>query len=258
MVQIENASENEKEEKKMIKSGKTIAITNRKGGSGKTTTAKNIAYDLTLCNKKVLLIDLDPQCNATEGLSGRKYSRSVIGMLQLENVHKCIYKTRFNDLDILPGNDYLASTEILDDVLYRQISPLRNEYDFIIIDTSPYFNKLTAEILKISDLVIIPTLLEDDSLKGVMTTIQELITLFDGDIRCKVLPTMVDKTKYTEKLLLGLKEDIGNMCFDTYIRENKIQVRRARQHHSPLSYRYRKSKAAKDYEKLTAELLEVM
>ena len=58
MVQIENASENEKEEKKMIKSGKTIAITNRKGGSGKTTTAKNIAYDLTLCNKKVLLIDL--------------------------------------------------------------------------------------------------------------------------------------------------------------------------------------------------------
>ena len=157
MVQIENASENEKEEKKMIKSGKTIAITNRKGGSGKTTTAKNIAYDLTLCNKKVLLIDLDPQCNATEGLSGRKYSRSVIGMLQLENVHKCIYKTRFNDLDILPGNDYLASTEILDDVLYRQISPLRNEYDFIIIDTSPYFNKLTAEILKISDLVILPT-----------------------------------------------------------------------------------------------------
>ena len=133
MVQIENASENEKEEKKMIKSGKTIAITNRKGGSGKTTTAKNIAYDLTLCNKKVLLIDLDPQCNATEGLSGRKYSRSVIGMLQLENVHKCIYKTRFNDLDILPGNDYLASTEILDDVLYRQISPLRNEYDFILI-----------------------------------------------------------------------------------------------------------------------------
>ena len=137
MVQIENASENEKEEKKMIKSGKTIAITNRKGGSGKTTTAKNIAYDLTLCNKKVLLIDLDPQCNATEGLSGRKYSRSVIGMLQLENVHKCIYKTRFNDLDILPGNDYLASTEILDDVLYRQISPLRNEYDFIIIDCPP-------------------------------------------------------------------------------------------------------------------------
>ena len=181
MVQIENASENEKEEKKMIKSGKTIAITNRKGGSGKTTTAKNIAYDLTLCNKKVLLIDLDPQCNATEGLSGRKYSRSVIGMLQLENVHKCIYKTRFNDLDILPGNDYLASTEILDDVLYRQISPLRNEYDFIIIDTSPYFNKLTAEILKISDLVILPTLLEDDSLKGVMTTIKELITLFDTE-----------------------------------------------------------------------------
>lgn len=257
MVHEENASENEKGEK-MIKSGKTITIANRKGGSGKTTTAKNIAYDLTLCNMKVLLIDLDPQCNATEGLSGRKYSRSVIDILQQKDVHKSIYKTRFNDLDFLPGNDYLASIEILDDVLYHRTSPLRTEYDYIIIDTSTFFNKLTAEILKISDLVIIPTLLEDDSIKGVMTTIEEIITLFNGNIRCKVLPTMVDTTKYTEKLLLALKEDLGSICFNTYIRENTIWVRRSRQHHSPLSYRYKKTKAAKDYEKLTAELLEVM
>ena len=90
---------------------KIIAITNRKGGSGKTTTAKNLAYDLTLNGKHVLLIDLDPQCNATEGLTSRKYSRTVIGMLEWMPVRKCIYKTRFKDLDILPGNDYLASTE---------------------------------------------------------------------------------------------------------------------------------------------------
>lgn len=150
---------------------KIIAITNRKGGSGKTTTAKNLAYDLTLNGKHVLLIDLDPQCNATEGLTSRKYSRTVIGMLEWMPVRKCIYKTRFKDLDILPGNDYLASTEVQDDILIKQVLPIREDYDHIVIDTSPYFNKLTAEILKISDLVIIPTLLEDDSMRGVMTTI---------------------------------------------------------------------------------------
>lgn len=238
---------------------KIIAITNRKGGSGKTTTAKNLAYDLTLNGKHVLLIDLDPQCNATEGLTSRKYTRTVIGMLEWMPVRKCIYKTRFKDLDILPGNDYLASTEVQDDILIKQVLPIREDYDHIIIDTSPYFNKLTAEILKISDLVIIPTLLEDDSMRGVMTTIRELMALFGESIRCRVLATMVDRSKYAENLFTALKEDIGTLCFDTYIRENRIPVRRARQHHAPLSYRYRyTSKAARDYERLTKEILEVI
>ena len=238
---------------------KIIAITNRKGGSGKTTTAKNLAYDLTLKGKRVLLIDLDPQCNATEGLTRRKYKRTVIGMLQWMPVRKCIYKTRFKDLDILPGNDYLASTEVQDNILIKQVLPVREDYDHIIIDTSPYFNKLTAEILKISDLVIIPTLLEDDSMKGVMTTILALMALFGDTIRCKVLATMVDDSRFAENLLTALKKDVGILCFDTFIRENHIAVRRARKRQVPLSYRYRyTSKAARDYERLTAELLEVI
>lgn len=236
-----------------------IAITNRKGGSGKTTTAKNLAYDLTLKGKRVLLIDLDPQCNATEGLTRRKYKRTVIGMLQRMPVRTCIYNTRFKHLDIIPGNDYLASTEVQDDILIEQLSPLRQVYDHIIIDTSPYFNKLTAEILKTSDFVIVPTLLEDDSMKGVMTTIQELTLLFGDNIRCKVLATMVDDSRFAEDLLTALKRDVGVLCFDTFIRENRIKVRRARRRQVPLSYRYRyTSKAARDYERLTAELLEVI
>ena len=97
-----------------------------------------------------------------------------------------------------------------------RVLPVREDYDHIIIDTSPYFNKLTAEILKISDLVIIPTLLEDDSMKGVMTTIRELMALFGESIRCRVLATMVDRSKYAENLFTALKEDIGTLCFDTY------------------------------------------
>lgn len=78
--------------------------------------------------------------------------------------------------------------------------------------------------MKIIDLVIIPTLLEDDSMKGVMTTIQELMALFGESIRGRVLAMMVDRSKYAENLLVALKGDIKILCFDTYIREKRIPV----------------------------------
>lgn len=238
--------------------GKTIVITNRKGGSGKTTSAKNIAYDLTLDGNKVLMIDLDPQCNATDGMSGREYKRNVLGFLKYEKPEKCIYKTRFTDLDFIPGSDYLASTDIPDDIIKTQLYPLKSIYDYIVIDTSPYFNKLTAEVLKASDLVIVPSILDEDSLKGAMTTISELSTLFNKQIHCMVLPTMIDNSKFCRNQLDTLKQGLGKLCFNSFIRTDYIHVRRAREWRCPLSYKYPKSKSAKDYEELTIELLEVL
>lgn len=241
-----------------MKKSKVIVIANRKGGSGKTTTAKNLSYNLTTLGYRVLLVDCDPQCNATDGLTSRKHKRTILSLLKYEDVHKCIYQTRFAGLDIIAGSDYLASEEILDDVIKKQLDTLENEYDYIVIDTSPYFNKLTVEILKTHDLIIIPTEVGEDSLKGMMTTINELSLLFKNHARIKVLYTKVDASKDTAKTLEDIDEQLGSVSFKTYIRYNHIPIKRARERRIPLSKRYHYAKATKDYEALARELVEVL
>lgn len=194
--------------------GKVIAIVNRKGGSGKTTTSKNLAYDLTLHGNKVLLIDADPQCNATDGLSvaGRNYKKTILGLLRCESINRCIYHTRFKNLDIIPGSDYLASEDVMDDIFINQLKNVADVYDYIIFDTSPYFNKLTVEILKTHDLVIIPTEIAEDSVKGMMITIREMLHLFHT-AKFRILYTKIDTSRETEKALKELYKQLGNVSF---------------------------------------------
>lgn len=240
----------------MKEKAKIVVIANRKGGCGKTTTAKNLAYDLTLLEKKVLLVDFDPQCNSTDGLTSRNYKKSVIGLLKNEDIHKCIFNTRFKNLDILPGNDYLASEEVPDNIIKEQLEKVKDEYDYIIIDTSPFFNKLIAELLLVHDLVIIPCEVSEDSIKGMMTTINELSALCSNSIQFKALYTKVDESKETINDLKELQTQLGSVSFKTIIRFNHVPVKRARKKKIPLSKRYVLSKATKDYENLAKEIVE--
>lgn len=244
------------EENKM--KSKVIVIANRKGGSGKTTTAKNLGYNLTSSGYRVLLVDCDPQCNMSDGLTGREYKRSILSLLKYENIHKCIYKTRFPGLDIIPGSDFLASEEIQDDVIKKQLDTVKEEYDYIIIDTSPYFNKLTVEILKAHDMVIIPTEINEDSLKGMITTMSELSMMFDNNVLFRILYTKIDATKETMRALESVQQELGSVSFKTFIHFNYIPVKRARERRIPLSKRYQHAKVTKDYEKLALELMEVL
>lgn len=211
-----------------------IAIVNRKGGCGKTTTAKNISYMLaTKHHKKVLLIDFDPQCNATRGLSNKEYQKTVLNVLDSYNIRKCIYRT-YHKFDVIPGSDYLASKQIELGVLERQIKCIQKEYDYIIIDTSPDFDQLIAEIIKSSSQIIIPTEVEADSLDGMTTTINELKALCGLTVNYKILYTKVDNSRSTQSFIKDLDTVYERNRFNTVIRENRNAIKKARLNRQPL------------------------
>ena len=233
---------------------KIITIVNRKGGCGKTTTTKNLGYELAKLGYRVLLVDYDPQCNTTKGLSKREYKTTIIDLIRGKNVHKCIYATR-HDMDIIAGNKFLASEDINDQIIVDQMNKVCNEYDFIINDTSPYFNKLTAEILFVTDLAIIPTTIEPDSLDGMSTTINEIEELCDYNINYKILLTKVNDLKSTEQDVKDLDENLEELILKTKIRFHRYAVKRARIKQQPLGKRYRRASVTKDYKKLANEII---
>lgn len=233
---------------------KIITIVNRKGGCGKTTTTKNLGYELAKLGYRVLLVDYDPQCNTTKGLSKREYKTTIIDLIRGKNVYKCIYATR-HDMDIIAGNKFLASEDINDQIIVDQMNKVCNEYDFIINDTSPYFNKLTAEILFVTDLAIIPTTIEPDSLDGMSTTINEIEELCDYNINYKILLTQVNDLKSTEQDVKDLDENLEELILKTKIRFHRYAVKRARIKQQPLGKRYRRASVTKDYKKLANEII---
>lgn len=233
---------------------KIITIVNRKGGCGKTTTTKNLGYELAKLGYRVLLVDYDPQCNTTKGLSKREYKTTIIDLIRGKNVHKCIYTTR-HDMDIIAGNKFLASEDINNQIIVEQMNTVSNEYDFIINDTSPYFNKLTAEILFVTDLAIIPTTIEPDSLDGMSTTINEIEELCDYNINYKILLTQVNDLKSTEQDVKDLDENLEELILKTKIRFHRYAVKRARIKQQPLGKRYRRASVTKDYKKLANEII---
>lgn len=231
-----------------------IGIVNRKGGVGKTTTAKNLAYSLTLENKKVLLLDFDPQCNSTKGLASRHFNKSVVNLLRSEKIERCIYKTRYN-LDIIPGDSYLASESIKKNILNDQLQLVSFQYDYIIIDTSPYFNELTAEILLVSNLIIIPTEIEVDSLDAMTTTLNELNYLCGRKMNFKLLFTKVECLKTIDNDIEELDSLYLNHRFKTFIRYHRYAVSRARKYHQPLAKRYKMANVTRDYLSLAKEII---
>lgn len=158
-------------------------------------------------------------------------------------------------MDIIAGNKFLASEDINNQIIVEQMNTVSNEYDFIINDTSPYFNKLTAEILFVTDLAIIPTTIEPDSLDGMSTTINEIEELCDYNINYKILLTQVNDLKSTEQDVKDLDENLEELILKTKIRFHRYAVKRARIKQQPLGKRYRRASVTKDYKKLANEII---
>ena len=157
--------------------GKIISIANQKGGVGKTTTAINLAASLAGLDKKVLLVDADPQANASSGLGidVRSVEFTVYECL-IDNVptSQAIHKTEVNNLFVLPSHIDLVGAEIellnldkREHIMQRMLMPIKNEYDIILIDCSPSLGLITVNALSASDSVIIPVQSEYFALEGI-------------------------------------------------------------------------------------------
>ena len=251
--------------------GKTIAIANQKGGVGKTTTAINLAASLAVLEKKVLVIDADPQANTTSGLNfspeddqKRTLYEVMIGKL---DVHDALIQTEMENLHMIPSHINLvgAEIELLDEpdresMLKNALAPVKDEYDFIIIDCSPSLGLITVNSLAASDSVIIPVQPEFFALEGLGKLLQT-IRLVQNDINpslsiAGLVVTMFDgRTKVHAQVVSELKEHFKDMVFNTIIQRN-IRLSEAPSHGKPIILYDVMCNGTTNYLNLAREVLE--
>lgn len=229
--------------------GKVIAIANQKGGVGKTTTAINLAASLAVLEKKVLIIDADPQANTTSGLNFSPtddQKRTLYEVLMGEiDIHDALIQTEIASMHMIPSHINLVGVEIelveapnRESILKQKLDTLRNEYDFIIIDCSPSLGLITVNSLTAADSVIIPVQPEFFALEGLGKLLQT-IRLVQGKPNPNLsiegfVVTMFDgRTKVHNQVLGELKEHFKDMVFETIIQRN-IRLSEAPSHGKPI------------------------
>lgn len=249
-----------------------IAISNQKGGVGKTTSVLNIGVFLAEAGKKVLLIDIDPQANLTSGLGIRdennKDFKSVYDVM-VNNVKAkdVIQKTRFANLDIMPSAIELAGAEVemvnamsRESILKRALDEIKNDYDFILIDCPPSLGLLTINSHVASDKVLIPVQAEYYALEGLgqlINTINMIKTHLNSSLEVGgVVLTMFDsRTNLAKDIAVELKKFFDNKLFDTVIPRN-VKLSEAPSHGLSVHEYEPDSTGSKAYERLTSEILE--
>lgn len=215
--------------------GKIISIANQKGGVGKTTTAMNLSAALAVLEHKVLLIDADPQANATSGLgivSEEVENSAYECFVQQLDARECIVETTTPNLYLLPTRIDLVGAEIeLVDVPNREmfvkkaLESIKDEYDFIIIDCSPSLGLITVNALTASDSVIIPVQSEYFALEGLgklLNTIRIVQTRLNTNLSIEgILITMYDaRLRLAKQVVEDVRTHFKSMVFDTLIYRN--------------------------------------
>ena len=250
--------------------GKIIAITNQKGGVGKTTTAVNLSCSVAEMGKKVLLVDFDAQANATSGygISRRSLEKNVYdALLGQADVRECIRKTAVSGVDILPATKDLAGAEIelvsmehRTSLLKNALDQVRHLYDYIFIDCPPSLGLLTLNALTAANSVLAPIQCEYYALEGLsqlIAIIKKVKQNFNPGLHLEgVLLTMYDgRLNLTLQVKEEVKKYFGEKVYKNVIARN-VRLSEAPSHGMPVQLYDRYSKGALAYRELAREFLE--
>ncbi len=248
---------------------KIFAVTNQKGGVGKTTTSVNLAASLAALDRRVLLIDLDPQGNATMGSGVNKYELelSTFEIMMDENpVSEVVLSLEDAGYDILPANSDLTGAEVglLEEIgrelrLRMALEPVRDKYDYIIIDCPPALSMLTVNALVAADKVFIPTQCEYYALEGLsalLDTVEKIRTYLNPSLKVEgFLRTMFDsRNNLANQVSAQLLKHFGDRVYQTIIPRN-VRLAEAPSHGMPILTYDRSSSGAVAYMALAGEMV---